>query len=79
MCDNDELLVHTSDLSMQSALGFYSNGSFACDKAKDRDAFTEYVKKTETGKLLARAGMLGDTHNDDRRNGFPSHKTEDNG
>lgn len=65
MYDGDELLVHTGDLAMQSALGFYSNGSFASGKRKDDDAFTEYVKKTETGKLLIRAGMLESAHPDD--------------
>lgn len=79
MCDSDELLVHTDDLSMQSALGFYSNGSFACKKDKGYDAFDEYVKRTKTGKLMERAGMLGDPHTNEHRESFPPRKTEDNG
>lgn len=80
MYDGDELLVHTGDLAMQSALGFYSNGSFASGKRKDDDAFTEYVKNTETGKLLIRAGMLESAHPDDEaHDGFPLGKTEDKG
>ena len=80
MYDGDELLVHTGDLAMQSALGFYSNGSFASGKRQDDDAFTEYVKKTETGKLLIRAGMLESVHPDDEaHDGFPPGKTEDKG
>lgn len=80
MYDGDELLVHTGDLAMQSALGFYSNGSFASGKRKDDDAFTEYVKKTETGKLLIRAGMLDSAHpGDEAHDGFPPGKTEDKG
>lgn len=58
MNDNGEHLVHTDDLPMQSALGFYSNGSFSSSEKAQNDAFAERVKSTPTGKLLERAGML---------------------
>ena len=80
MYNGDELLVHTGELSMQSALGFYSNGSFGSEKDRCKDDFNEYIKKTETGKLLIRAGMLGTANVcGDAQNGFPPHKQEDEG
>lgn len=81
MYDGDELLVHTGNLSMQSALGFYSNGSFEAIKNKEKDAFTEYIKNTKTGKVLRRAGMLGGAPRDDDEDigDFPIRKTEDKG